>query len=175
MIQQADGWCGKCKVGYLAGVKIESAGFFEALDAHGHVIDPTFLRCDRCKKAYESHGYCDKCKMGFVRKQTYFSKLTYYLARGEVKDPASITCPICLKNTQKPGWCERCRVGMVAFRAYSDKQDFEQAARMRETLIPAIELAKKCLTCALAVINDDTCLPCKASFKDGRRISLSSP
>lgn len=174
-IKQTDGWCERCKTGYLAGVKIESASFFEALDAHGHDIDPTLLRCEQCKKHFAAHGYCDQCKAGFVRKQAYFSKLTYYLARGEVKDARSIHCPVCRKNNEKPGWCDVCRVGMVGFHAYGDKQEFKHAARVWEILISAIDLAKECLSCALAMINDGTCLQCKASFKDGRKAPAGLP
>jgi hypothetical protein len=174
-IKRIDGWCGKCEIGYLAGVRIESAKFFDALDAHGHDIDPALLRCDRCRKNYESHGFCDECKIGFVRKQAYFSRPTYYLARGEVRDAGSITCPTCLKNTEGSGWCAKCRVGMVGFHAYRDEQEFATAARARENLIAAIELAKTCLSCALAAVNDGKCLPCKTTFKDGKKIQASPP
>jgi len=174
-VQQTDGWCAKCRVGYLAGVKIESASFFEALDAHGHQINPQRLVCDRCRKAYESFGYCDQCKFGFVGKQAYFSKLTYLLARGELREVNSISCPTCRKHVENAGWCDECRVGMVHTRAYRDRQEFEQAVTMRKALRVAIAQAEKCLTCALAMINDSTCVECQATYRDGARVPPPSP
>ncbi len=174
-IKRTDGWCELCKVGYLVGVKIESASFFELLDAHGHQIDPRLLVCDPCRVLYESHGYCPRCHVGFVGKQMYFSKLTYYLARGKVSDAGGITCTTCLTNAQKSGWCSVCKIGMVGHRAYRDRSEFEQTAKLREILISAIPLEKECWSCALAMINDGTCLKCNTSFLGGHRVPAKSP
>lgn len=175
LTRQTGGWCGKCKVGYLAGVRVESAGFFEALDAHGHDIDPAMVRCDTCRKAYESYGFCERCMIGFVRKQAYFSRLTYYLARGEVKDPKKLTCTTCVRNRDSSGWCETCGIGLVGCHGYKDRKEFEAAARMRELLILAIDEAGRCMTCALAIINDGPCLNCKLSYKDGKKSPSDAP
>ena len=169
-IQRSDGWCDVCKVGYLAGIKIESPMFFELLDAHGHQIDPRTVTCATCQSLYGSHGYCQLCKIGFVGKQLYFSKLTYYLARGEVSDAAAITCATCRKNIAKPGWCAACKIGRVGPRAYRDQSEFEKAAKLREILVATIPVAKECWSCALSMINDGTCLKCKKTFRDGERI-----
>lgn len=174
-ITQSDGWCGKCKFGYLAGIKIESAALFDALDPHGHDIDPASLRCDQCRKAFDSHGYCEPCKIGFVRKQAFFSRLTYGLARGTLKNPGAVTCPTCVKNTTLPGWCEACRVGLVGHRAYEDRKEFEEVVRVRNLLKSAIERGKKCLSCAIAMINDGPCVKCKVTFEGGREVATSKP
>lgn len=77
------GWCKGCGVGYLAGIEIKSADMFEALDAHGHDIMPERIRCQRCREAIPKDGYCKICRMGFVNKLAYLSRLTYLLAQGE--------------------------------------------------------------------------------------------
>ena len=56
---------------------------FEALDAHGHRIDPETLDCDSCRLAYVSDGYCEDHRRGWIRGLAYLTPLTYYLARGE--------------------------------------------------------------------------------------------
>lgn len=174
-ITQSDGWCGKCQFGYLAGIKIESAALFDALDPHGHDINPASLRCEQCRKAYETHGYCEPCKIGFVRKQAFFSRLTYGLARGTLKNPGSVGCATCVKHMTVPGWCGDCGVGMVGHRAYEDRKEFEEVVRVRNLLNSAIERGKKCLSCAIAMINDGACVKCKVTFEGGREVATSKP
>lgn len=174
-VKRTDGWCEICNVGYLAGIKIESAMFFDLLDAHGHQIDPSTLACDNCKTLYPAHGFCPSCKVGFVNKQLYFSKLTYYLARGEVNGPEPLACATCLKNTEKSGWCDVCKRGMVGQRSYRIREEFEEAADLRMILVDAIPLAKRCLSCALSLINNGTCLKCRKTFQDGHLVPAGKP
>ena len=70
------GWCSKCETGYLAGVPIKSELLFEELDAHGHDIDPRAIRCGICKEAMKSNSYCDQCRIGWIDKKAYMSRLT---------------------------------------------------------------------------------------------------
>lgn len=174
-IARTDGWCGQCRVGYVAGVKIPSRSFFEALDAHGHTIDPATIRCDVCRKNFKSSGFCNECKIGFLRKQAYFSKLTFYVAKGEVLPVSKAACAQCEKHRDTPGWCEECRVGIVGSRVYRIKADFNEAVRLRIVLRKAIQRAEQCLSCALALINDGTCPRCRRTFEDGRAASPGEP
>jgi hypothetical protein len=90
-----NGWCDACRVGYVAGVPVRSAMLFEALDAHGHDIDPASIECAECRAAIGTDGFCPACRRGFVKGQLYFSRLTYAIANGSFVDPVAITCPHC--------------------------------------------------------------------------------
>ncbi|MCZ6612336.1 MAG: hypothetical protein O6941_06850, partial [Planctomycetota bacterium] len=137
-----NGWCSQCALGYVAGVTIESEMLFEALDAHGHDIDPGGVQCRSCRKAMEIDGFCDRCQLGWVRQQAYFSTLTYWLANGQAKDVSKITCPICKANADQLGWCASCGVGMVGNVALPTKEGFEQASRPYRVFLAAVEVAK---------------------------------
>lgn len=88
------GWFG-VHAGFVAGIKVSSGALFEALDAHGHEIDPGALTCAVCKEAWRRGGFCDRCRMGFVNGLAYLSRLTYHIATGAVEDPELIACARC--------------------------------------------------------------------------------
>lgn len=90
-----NGWCSACRVGYVAGIPVRSAMLFEALDAHGHDIDPSSIECAECRAAIGADGFCPTCRRGFVQGQLYFSRLTYAIAKGSFADPAAISCLRC--------------------------------------------------------------------------------
>ncbi len=162
------GWCPACKVGYLASIRIESKLLYEELDAHGHDIDPASIKCPTCRKAIETNGYCESCRMGFVGKQAYLSRLAYHLAKGRATDPSKILCPVCKKNAEKYGWCDACKTGMVANVAITDRPDFDIAVKAYELVALAAQTAKRCEMCAVAMIYDSRCYDCKISYKDGQ-------
>ncbi len=170
-----NGWCRKCEVGYVAAVAITSEVLFEALDAHGHRINPDSMKCELCRKALASDGFCTRCNWGFVDHQLYYSKLTYLLAKGKPKVLSSIKCSSCRKNTLKPGWCDSCKVGMVGNVAFKDKKTFEQASREHRKLLAAVELASRCEFCAVALLTDAKCPTCKKTYKDGKEIIMPPP
>lgn len=163
-------WCAACKVGYVAGVRIESALLYEEIDAHGHDIDPAKIECPSCQKALAQDGYCEKCRMGFVRRQAYLSRLTYFVAKGETRDPATISCKTCRKNAESHGWCDECAVGMVGNVALKRREDFEPAARAYDVLRAAVSTLKRCETCAVAMILDGRCPTCRISYRDGAKV-----
>ena len=169
------GWCRKCKVGHVAAVAIKSEVLFEALDAHGHHIDTDSMKCESCRKALASDGFCERCNWGFVDQQLYYSKLTYSLAKGKPKVFSSIKCARCRKNTLKPGWCDSCRVGMVGNVAFEDKKMFEQASKEHRKLLAAVEIARRCEICAVALFSDAKCPTCKKTYKDGKEIIIPPP
>ena len=167
-----NGKCERCNIGYVVGVPIKSRLLYEGLDAHGHTLMLETIECPTCKKAIEEDGFCDKCRIGWWKKQAYFSRLTYHTAKGVVHDPATITCPTCRGNTAKYGWCETCRLGMVGNVALSNRYDYEQAARGYDLMLAAIEASKRCDTCSLVILTDGDCLLCKKSYKDGKALPL---
>lgn len=169
------GWCRKCEVGYVAAVKITSEMLFEALDAHGHHIEADSMKCESCRKALASDGFCERCNWGFIDKQLYFSKLTYSLAKGKPKALSSIKCSTCQENVAKPGWCHSCKVGMVGNVALEDKKMFEQASREYRKLRAAVKMARRCEICAVALFTDAKCPTCKKTYKDGKEIATPPP
>ncbi len=163
-------WCAACKVGYVAGVRIESKLLHEEIDAHGHDIDPKLMKCSSCQKALETDGFCERCTMGFVKKQAYMSRLTYFIAKGETKDVEKIACPQCRKNAQSPGWCDACGLGMVGNVALQEKSDFEQAAKAFDVFQEAVRTLKRCEFCAIAMVIDGRCPTCKVTYRNGARL-----
>ncbi len=161
------GWCRACEVGYVAGHRIESEMLFEALDAHGHDIDPRGLTCDSCLAAHADGGFCAEHGMGFVTGQAYMSRLSYELARGETLDVATLNCPACREHARAHGWCAECQRGMVGSVAIRDRAAYENAARAFRTLLAALEKVRECELCASAMVGDGRCPVCKISYKDG--------
>lgn len=165
-----NGWCDPCEVGYVASVKIESAALFHAIDAHGHETRPDSLRCETCRIAIESDGFCKKCRTGYIGKKAYFSKLTYLLAQGKVQKPAAVACDKCQGHIQHPGWCDTCHVGMVGHIALTDRGTFSQAVKAYNVLMKAIQYLEKCQDCAIAMAIDRKCYRCKTSYEGGKLV-----
>jgi hypothetical protein len=168
-------WCDACKVGYVAGIRIESALLYEELDAHGHDIDPDRIECPSCRKALAADGFCHRCNIGFVNEQAYLSKLAYNLALGERVDPDSLTCETCRRNAGRYGWCDRCHVGMVGNVRIRDRGQYARAVVAYETVLAAIERLPKCWICAAAMINDGYCVKCRIRYRDGKPVEPQTP
>src|SRR5262245_61363846 len=82
-----NGWCGDCKMGYVAGVTVKSQKLYDAVSASPNAGEK--MECPDCKKFAEAgKGYCTKCNVGFVGKNHYHSMTGYALARGDAVDPA---------------------------------------------------------------------------------------
>ena len=162
------GWCSECNVGYVAAVGIESADLFEALDAHGHEIDPQRIECSSCQKALRSDGFCERCRMGFVKKQAYLSRLTYHLALGKQTAAENITCKTCTDLAGKTGWCDKCRIGWIGFVSTDRKKDYAKAARAYAIVVAAVKMLQKCDTCAVAMVTGARCPSCNLFYKDGK-------
>lgn len=168
------GWCTKCQTGYLAGVRIKSEFLFEVLDAHGHDIDLKAIRCERCRQARKSNGFCDRCRIGWIDNKAYMSRLTYHLTKGEAKVVADMKCPICRRNAARGGWCEKCRLGMVGSVAIKERSDFDHALEAYRRLLDAVQLSKRCEMCAVALMSDGLCTRCKIQYKNGKAVSRTS-
>jgi hypothetical protein len=169
-----NGWCAACGVGYVASVQIRSKQLFEALDAHGHEIDPGSFTCTSCRAAIASDGFCESCHRGFVGAMLHYSRLSYFLARGEPRDRTSLTCGDCLRHSlcrslplEKERWCRRCGIGMVGNVAFRDRKDFEAASRELEVLLHAVKESARCEDCAVAMFYGATCHRCRISYAGG--------
>jgi hypothetical protein len=169
-----NGWCRKCRVGYVAGIRIESELLYEELDAHGHTIDPEKITCPTCRAALETDGFCDKCAMGFVRKEAYMSRISYHLARGMPIDPATLSCAACSKNAASYGWCDKCKRGIVGPVAMQDREHFDQAAEAYEIVRAALRMMERCQTCAVAMVLDGYCPDCKIQYQKGKPLQRPS-
>jgi hypothetical protein len=138
------------------------------MDAHGHDIDPDAKNCDSCRAAMQSVGFCEKCHLGFVNGQLYFSRLTYLVARGRQSDPSKLDCPICRKNSEKFGWCDQCGRGMVGNVGYTTKDLHSQACKEYGFLLAALDVAKRCELCACCMFTGATCPKCNIAHRRGQ-------
>ena len=172
-VEHDGGWCAACEVGYVAGVKIKSAMLFEAADAHAHDIIPERIRCETCKKAMASDGYCERSRMGFVDRQAYLSRLTYHVAKGRATKPANLACGTCRKNAKRTGWCDACQRGMIGYIAIDRHDDFVEAAKAYRRLLEAVRKLAECETCAVALFTGGRCLKCNVSY--GERQPTDKP
>ncbi|HEY3242578.1 MAG TPA: hypothetical protein VGM03_04425 [Phycisphaerae bacterium] len=169
-VRAGDGWCAKCRVGYYAGLRIESAELFGVLDLHGHQVSAEKTRCARCRELIGSGGYCDTCHMGFVNGRGFFSRVCYHLAQGRILTPGETRKPCCPHNND---WCPICNTGIVANRVFDDQRDFEDARRYYEVLRSAVHEAARCESCAMAMICDSRCPVCHIVYKDGKPVEPS--
>jgi len=157
-------WCGKCQVGYAAGLKITSALLFEAMDTHGHEIKPETMRCPGCQAAVASDGLCDLCRMGFVNERLYFTPLTYLLALGEVIDVAAIECPTCRRSADDPKWCAKCDRGVVGNVRFDKRELFEPAVVEYRRLRIAVAKLEECEDCSIGIFMKARCIRCKIDY-----------
>lgn len=169
-----NGWCSACRVGYVAGLKIPSLLMYDALDAHGHNIDPRKITCNSCKTALETDGYCPVCRIGFIRNQAYLSRLTYHVAMGKVVAAEHLDCVRCASHVGNSGWCDECKVGIVGNVAHSDRALFEALAEEFKKLETAVKRLEKCESCAAASLTDGRCMICRKVFTHGEEQPLPS-
>ncbi len=178
--QLRNGWCGPCATGYLAGVPIRSAIFFESLDPHGHDVEIDTLECPRCRAAASRNDYCDECRRGFSAGQLHVSKISWLLARGEAMRLELLGCAACRGRVEEtfdaaargaagpgPAWCEACRAGMVGNVAIRRRADFGAARLEFERFLRALREVPRCEYCAVAAIYDATCPACRITWCDG--------
>ncbi|MGE3165332.1 MAG: hypothetical protein AB7O52_10545 [Planctomycetota bacterium] len=168
-----NGWCTACDRGYVAGIVIRLEMLWEALDAHGHVIDPDRIECSQCQLALAQDGFCESCRWGFVGQQLYYSRLTYLLARGQVV--SELACAQCREASADPCWCGDCEAGMIGNVRLDDRSLFLLAVPELARLRRAIELTKQCRFCAVASFLDSRCMKCRIEYRNGQSIPLSEP
>lgn len=159
-----NGWCGHCKIGFVASIPVPSYLLFETLDAHGHQVDPKSIKCSSCVTAMATGGFCDRCQMGFVKGLAYVSRLTYHLAKGQARDVAKLECATCRTHSDRHGWCAECKTGMVGNVAFESKADFQSAAEELDFLQTVIEMLDKCEICAVAKFTGGRCPKCKVLY-----------
>ena len=169
--KRTNGWCREANVGYVASLLIRSPMLYEALDAHGHAVDPSAVACGTCRAALKSDGFCADHRMGYVGGEAYLSPLTYHLARGRSIDPAAITCRACRRHTRGIGWCDRHRVGIVGRVAFDDRQEFEELVEAYRLLEAAIRTSERCETCAAAMVAEGYCPVHRLKYRDGQAIA----
>lgn len=164
MARKTNGWCAECRTGYVASIRIPSRVLFEVLDAHGHDIDPDRLWCETCTSTFKTGGFCERCGIGFFKKQAYLSRLAWSVATGVVREPSTIECATCRKNAADHGWCESCGVGMVGNLALESRADMEKAAEAFSRLRRALRALARCEACAVATFAGGRCPFCRISY-----------
>lgn len=166
-------WCDARNVGFVAGVPIQSHLLFDALDAHGHELNPHAFTCPGCVEAIRTGGFCDKCRIGWVGGLAYFSRLTYHLARGHVVTAADHRCGACRGAMGPTHWCDVCKRGVVGNTIFDNRADFLGARRGFELMLTADEASRRCETCALAILANDSCFFCKVAYLDGKPVATA--
>lgn len=172
--RETNAWCSIHELGYVGGVKLQSYIVYVAIDPHGHDLDLSKFECPTCRAAIESDGFCDTHLRGFVGKKTYFSGLTYELARAEVRSVSSIACRTCRKNSETHGWCAKSGVGMVGPFAIRDRKGFDRAVANLALLVAADREAPRCHHCAMAILFNNDCPKCKITYKNGKPMPTAS-
>ncbi|MFN0137335.1 MAG: hypothetical protein ACKVS9_14625 [Phycisphaerae bacterium] len=168
----ADAWCGDCKVGFVAGEEMKSQKLHDAMKGTEVKEAP---KCADCKGMAEKGGWCSKCNVGLVGGKSYKSKFAFVLARGMRVAVADVKCDACKKNLGGHGWCDACKAGVVGNEVFKDKAQYDEAVKAHEVLETAIKASAKCDGCAVAMVSDGKCEPCKASFKDGKPVAAAKP
>lgn len=158
-----DGWCGDCKHGYVAGVKINNDKLFAAVQGKDVSADKLD---DCCKTAFAKDGAC--CGQTFTAGKAYTSPIAARLAAGEVVNMKDVKCAGCQAAAKSDGYCKDCGGGMVAGRVFKGEEAHKQAATAHGVLVKAGKASEKCIGCALAMVNNAECTDCKVSFKDGK-------
>jgi hypothetical protein len=167
LVQATDGWCAKCGVGYYASQRIGSWRLFEVLDIDGHEVDADRTACATCRAAIRGGGYCEACNMGYLSGRGFFSRLCYHLARGRTVPPSATQSACCPASGE---WCAACRSGRVGNRVFLDSTDFEAAHESHRVLTSALREARRCESCAIAMIADARCHQCRLQYRHGRRV-----
>lgn len=158
------GFC--CGSGKSFGVALASEKLFKSLE--GEKVDISKMKCDGCKKAAENGGSCDHCNAYFHDGKVYHSKIAVALAKGEaIPAEKAAHCAGCKTAYDQNTQCTGCGVGFVAGRMYKTA-DYKAALAAHKLLAKAVETAKKCEACAVAMVTDGECAHCNVQFKDGQ-------
>jgi hypothetical protein len=166
--QRTNGWCERCERGYVGGVPIPSALLHEALDAHGHEIDPSRMACLECVEMIERDGFCTRCRFGFVGGQLYFTELTWTLHRGTLRLEEELDCPECRAVHGGVGSCASCGALWVGNVEFEDPELFARASREFHRLESCVALLAKCEYCAVAEFFQTSCPRCSAPLAPPR-------
>lgn len=163
--KSGDGFC--CGKGKAFGVELTSKKLYGALA--GFKVDKDKIKCAGCKKAAETSGRCDNCKMSMANGKAYHSTVSHSLAKGKlVSAEKAASCGGCKTAHKDSGFCTGCNVGFVASRMFKDKETYEAAKTAFATLVKAATAAKKCVGCAIAMVTDSECKACSINFKGGK-------
>lgn len=162
-----DGWCDPCGFGFVAGLKIPSKLLFTTID-HGHEVGENILRCESCRQAIKSDGFCTLCQTGFFQNKLYLSSFTHCLAKGTRISRAEITCPTCIRNMEEGGWCDSCKRGIFGNVAVIQREHFDEAAAAFRRLKIGLSHLDKCELCGIAMYANGMCPKHRLVYKDGR-------
>jgi hypothetical protein len=164
--KKGEGFC--CGHGIVFGLQLGSEELYKTLS--GKEIDVNRIECPGCKSAHETNGQCSHCKVGMAGGKMYRSSAAHVLAKGSpVSEAAACQCKGCKTARAENGFCDKCGAGYIAGRFYRGKESYDAALAAHQTLANAIELAKKCVGCAVALVTDGTCPSCKVTYKDGKK------
>jgi hypothetical protein len=161
-----DGWCDVCGFGWVAGLKIPSKLLFTTID-HGHEVGENVLRCESCRQAVKTDGFCDLCKTGFYRGKIYFSPFTHFLAKGTRIVRGELSCTTCARNVDEGGWCADCKRGVFGTIAVIEREHFDEAVAAFGRLKLGLAHLDKCELCGIAMYSNGMCPTHRLVYKEG--------
>lgn len=165
-----DGWCDVCNVGYFALIKLKNKKVYAKVT--GREVDKEGLDCEECETAAAKNGECKQCEVFYASYNKYESPFSHTIALGEKIDLSSLTCEICKEKTtlRGRGWCSRCKRGFVASHSFDDLKKYRSAMKARTVINLADKKARKCQTCALAMVVNSTCASCEITYENGKPV-----
>ena len=112
--------------------------------------------CRQCLSAYETHGWCKACQLGYValvpiRSQKFHEALDVH---GHEVPRSSLQCQLCIQVSQQDEFCPRCHHGFVSGKLYFSKLSWSLAQ-------------------GITLSGNETCLDCDPSSENPA--SLQSP
>lgn len=175
-----NGWCEKCRVGYVSGVAVPSALLFETLDPHGHVISHDSIECPNCRAAIADDGWCETCRIGWKDGLAWMTRITWTSSKGRPIDAGTPLCESCraVADADPPRagpWCAVCNGGVVARGFFADPELWSEAVVRFGILSKSIETLPRCEMCACAIVYDEECPDCRIRYRDGRPVGQVSP
>lgn len=169
--EAGNGWCSSCDVGWVHRVSVKSKKLFQALEGQ-EVADVEKLECDGCRKAVKENGACESCKASFNEGRRYRSPVALTLSKGRMVCDSELGCDGCRSAQTSSGskYCAPCHIGFVGGMLFEGEKMFKKARAAMMTLKKASSTARKCESCAVAMVTDHKCKRCRLEFKNGRKI-----
>lgn len=171
-----NGWCEKCRAGYVCRIAVPSAILFTTLDPHGHEISHDSIQCASCQAAIATDGWCEPSRIGWQDGLAWMTRITWVFSKGVPAREVVTLCERCravaASDPPQPGpWCAVCSGRVVAGVFFVDDGIAREAATRLGILEASIVTLPRCEMCACAMVYDDECPDCRIRYRDGRPVN----
>jgi hypothetical protein len=155
-----NGWCPRCNVGWIGGLKVVDADLFELIDPHGHDYQPATIECVACRAAMERDGFCEVCRTGYIADRLYVTRLSWACGRAQPGPEPEPACAACRAGRGPGAWCAACSVGRLGPHWYAQRAVFDVFLEERDRLERAIAVGRECRVCSLSLMMGRRCNAC---------------